>query len=72
MNSRTNTLTFSLFALPSFWGGASRALDLGATFDSYNESESESVADSNAINSDWSEIGIDLAYAIKQYDNGKY
>jgi hypothetical protein len=53
-----------LFAMPSLLTGISRTLDLGATFDSYNESLNESIADTRALCADWAAVGQSLAQAI--------
>lgn len=45
--------TDRLFVMPSFWQGMARALDIGATFDSYNVSRTETEADVKAVSSDW-------------------
>ena len=37
-------MTHYLYAIPSFWGGAARALDLGSTLTVYNESSTGSEA----------------------------
>ena len=60
-----------LFANPNFEFGIARALDLGATFDSYNESASSGEADAIAIYNDWLMTGKDLQYAIKAAENEK-
>jgi hypothetical protein len=56
-----------LFATPSFWGGMSQCLDIGATQAIYNDSESELEADMNAIFSDWAAVGIDMQRAIESF-----
>ena len=58
-----------LFATPSFWGGVSRCLDIGATQELYNESPNEYIADYNAIASDWAAIGIDMESAINNFES---
>ena len=55
----------SLFAVPSFLNGFSRALDLGGTLDVYNEEESEEKADSRALASDWKQVGEDIYEAME-------
>jgi hypothetical protein len=52
-----------LFATPSVLSGVSRTLDLGATFDSYNESASEALADTRALLADWAAVGNSLTNA---------
>jgi len=58
-----------LFAMPSFTGGAARVLDLGGTFDVYNESLNAAEADQRALLSDWQQVGIDLNCAMEIFDN---
>lgn len=53
-----------LFAMPSIWSGAARVLDLFGTFDAYNDSASDVLADARAIYSDWRITGQDLAGAM--------
>ncbi len=53
-----------LFAVPNFLSGAARVLDLGSTFDVYNESEDP---DRVALMSDWTQVGKDIAGAIDEY-----
>ncbi len=56
-----------LFAQPRFLYGIARLLDLGATFDEYNESSTEQEADARAIYSDWLSTGKDIKRALDQY-----
>lgn len=58
-----------LFAKPSFLSGIARTLDLGATFDAYNISETPEEADYNAILTDWIAVGSDMRKAIEQYQS---
>ncbi len=55
-----------LFARPSFIGGMSRVLDLGATLTEYNRSKTENEADLKAIASDWRAVGVDIEHAIEE------
>jgi len=55
-----------LFADPSFFSGAARALDLYGTFDEYNVSRSPAEADARAIASDWIVTGDDLQHAMDE------
>lgn len=59
-----------LFANPSLTEGMSRVLDLGATLQEYNTSESENDADFKALKSDWCAVGEDLKASIKKYEQG--
>lgn len=56
-----------LFALPSFWGGIARTLDIGSTLNVYNESKSAEEADSRAIESDWHVTGEDIRRAMDEW-----
>ena len=60
--------SMGLFAMPSFFRGFARALDLGATFDIYNESADVATADFRATLSDWQQVGLDLYGAMRQYE----
>ena len=59
-----------LFANPSFLEGMSRVLDLGATLQEYNTSNTEQEADTEALKNDWRAIGDDLKFSIKNYEQG--
>ncbi len=50
-----------LFAHLSFFSGVARTLDLGATFDTYNESPTPEMADNIALFLDLRAVGEDLA-----------
>ena len=49
----------------------SRTLDIGGTFDVYNYSESEALADSNALSSDWHQVGADILNAMELFKDAK-
>ena len=53
-----------LFAQPSFLSGVARCLDLGGTFDEYNESPTPAQADATAILNDWLAVGADLRHGL--------
>jgi hypothetical protein len=57
-----------LFATPSFIGGMSSVLDLGATLVVYNEAPSRDIADKWAIRSDWVVSGEDIRSAMKVWE----
>jgi hypothetical protein len=61
------TYTSLLYAQPSFWDGFGRVLDLGRTYDSYNDSCTPAEADYTATASDWYAAGSDLRDAISRY-----
>ena len=53
-----------LFAMPSMVSGLARTLDLGGTFDEYNDSPNGDIADWLASLADWRSIGAFLASAM--------
>ena len=59
----------SLFAEPSFVEGVARVIDLGATLQEYNYSNTEKEADAKALYRDWLTVGQDLWVAIEKHDN---
>lgn len=60
--------TTKLFANPSFIQGTASVLDIGGTLQEYNATESEKVADSTAIQSDWQAVGNDIKAGIASYE----
>jgi hypothetical protein len=63
MNSEIGGYTDALFARPTFFSGAARALDRGGAFDEYNSGSTSE--DSLAIASDSAAVGRDLGLAIE-------
>ena len=61
------SLSYYLFARPSFLEGISRTLDVAGNFDDYNESRTPQEADLQATVHDWQMVGLDLSTAIKTY-----
>lgn len=57
-----------LFATPSFIGGMSSVLDLGATLVVYNDAPNEKLADNWAMNSDWMVSGEDIRSAMRLWE----
>ena len=55
-----------LFAMPSFLCGVSRLLDLGGTFNSYNQGVTPEDADTVATCADWLVVGNDLQLSISK------
>ena len=53
--------------MPSWVSGVARTLDLGAQFDSYNESPTGKIADAKALFSDWRIVGETLASAMRDF-----
>jgi hypothetical protein len=66
-----NGLTDYLFAMPSFWSGVGRALDLGGQFDEFNWSDDPEESDANAIFSDFRAVGMDLMTACSQFESDR-
>ena len=60
-----------MFAMPSWVSGVARTLDLGAQFDSYNESPTGKIADAKALFSDWRVVGETLATAMREFADGQ-
>lgn len=57
-----------LFASPGFLRGLGRAIDLGATRNVYNDSDSPASADAQALRSDWASVGKDLGSAMADFE----
>lgn len=58
-----------LFAIPSFWSGVARSIDLFGLFTEYNESPHGAMADARALSSDWYIVGEDLVGAMTTIDH---
>jgi len=71
MRQMRNSYTFGLFAMPNFFRGAARVLDLGGTLNVYNESANEAEADAKALSSDWRQVGCDMQNAMDKCEYGK-
>jgi hypothetical protein len=56
-----------LFAMPSFWSGAARVVDISGSLDMYNASRSGREADALAARLDWIVVGKDIETAIDSY-----
>jgi len=65
MGDSVSDRTTFLFANPSLIDGLARLVDLGGTFDQYNESASPEEADLRALTQDWSTIGDHLGRAAQ-------
>lgn len=63
-------MTDYLFAMPGFLSGMGKAIDLGATMNQYNFSETPEKADARAIANDWNAVGNDMREAIRCYGLG--
>lgn len=57
--------------MPSMLSGVARSFDLGATFDGYNESPTEALADARALYADWRSVGEGLAQAIDRFSESE-
>lgn len=60
-----------LFSEPSFIRGLGRAIDLGATRNQYNDSETPEEADVRAMRSDWVSVGKDIMTSISSFSLDK-
>ena len=65
---RMNGLTDYFFAMPTFWSGMARTLDIGAQFDEFNWTEDPAEADAIAMFSDFRAVGMDIMTACSQYE----
>lgn len=65
MTDSVSDRTTFLFANPSLVEGLARLVDLGGTFDQYNESATEEAADLRALTQDWSTVGDHLRLAFR-------
>ena len=68
MSTPDHTLSFYLFAEPSFLEGMARTVDLGATLQAYNDLPTPNEADAAALLSDWATTGEDLRSAMADYE----
>lgn len=68
MGDLDKSLTFSLFARPSFIEGIGRIFDLGSSYQVYNRHRTGTDADLNALKRDWLMVGDDIQAAIEDYD----
>lgn len=69
MNKYKSYRSDRLFVSPSFLIGMGSIFNIAGNYYSYNDSQDECGADSNAIASDWGAIGLDIRDA---YENSKY
>lgn len=53
------------FAIPSFWGGMARAIDLFGTLNVYRFYSGPNEADIDAMRRDFQAVGRDIATAIE-------
>ena len=62
------SLSFYLFARPSFSEGMGRVFDMAGSYNVYNTSLTPEEADAKAIMSDWLMIGNDIRNSIYEYE----
>lgn len=63
-----DTLTFRLFARPSFIEGMGRILDMGNSLNTYNRDDAPEMADKRSLESDWRMVGRDIKGALETHD----
>jgi hypothetical protein len=61
----SNIKSLFLACDPSLLSGVARLMDFSGTFDSYNRSANEELADARAIFWDWRMVGEDLLVAAR-------
>ncbi len=66
---KMNGLTDYFFAMPSFWSGFGRVLDVGGQFDSYNFGDTPEETDTIAIYNGWRAVGLEMEHAIAQFES---
>jgi uncharacterized membrane protein len=65
---RMNGLTDYGFAMPSFFSGMGRALDVGAQFTEFNWSEDPDERDENSIFAAFRAVGVELMTACSRFE----
>ena len=68
MGNQEKSLTFRLFARPSFISGIAQIFDFSGSMLHYNRDQSGAEADYHALNSDWKMVGRDIQTALEGYD----
>lgn len=68
MGNIEQSLTFYLFANPSFMKGLGRLGDFNGGLNDYNNSETEEEADTKALRHDFIMIAKDMTQAAKRYE----
>ncbi len=58
--------SFQLFAIPTFFSGMARTLDLGAVLDDYDGVLTSDQADLFALSADWLAVGEDMWSALAE------
>ncbi len=67
MGNQEKSLTFRLFARPSFLSGIAHIFDFSGSLLHYNRDRSGSEADYQALSSDWKMVGMDMQTAIEEH-----
>ena len=60
-----------LFINPNFLIGLGSTLNIAGNYFLYNYSDSDEIADSKAIASDWGVIGLDIKNSLNFYKNNR-
>ena len=60
-----------LFALPSFFEGIARNIDIFGTLQDYNSSSNPMEADARALRKDWEAVGRDIRFAMKTHQKSQ-
>lgn len=68
MTNNEQSLTFHLFARPSFLEGLCRILDLYSSLQVYNRDRTGVEADTRALYNDWQMVGRDIESSIECYE----
>lgn len=68
MGEFEDTLTFRLFARPSFTEGLARLFDFAGSLQVYNRSKTGNEADFKALEADWTMVGRDIREAMSRYE----
>ncbi len=66
---RMNGLTDYFFAMPSFWSGVGRTIDMGGQFDEYNWTGDPHEDDATAIFCDFRAVGMDIMTACSRFED---
>ena len=61
---RINKKEMRFGAVPSFFSGMARALDIGSTLSQHDIQENGNLADARALFDDWQQVGLDIGDAM--------
>jgi len=67
MGNKETSLTFRLFARPSFISGMAQVFDFGGSMLYYHRNQTGAEADYHALSADWKMIGKDIGTAIDKH-----